>query len=252
MLSRARVIGIIPLLLICSACSKKDSPTISYPELRVDDDSSNSQFLTQQEEDEIIRFVKTVRGIDHRVQEIEVKSHDQVEVKTGPLNPLEFKKDRHGDSLLLRKNGGQWTLVERSSWSFPATQDEGGIYIWDGTSELAIVTDVTDSVTHRPIFGATVTAIRVGRDTEPLSDDHPATMPPPQKTSRGGRATLRAYFRAAGISSGFSVFVGDSFVRVDATGYQSKEVRIAPIVRLDFAPKTEHCEVTIPIALTHQ
>jgi hypothetical protein len=134
--------------------------------------------------------------------------------------------------------------------SFHAAEKDA-IYIWDGTSELAILADVTDSVTHRPISGATVTAIRVGRDTEPLTREHPATMPPPQKTSRGGRATLRAYFRAAGISSGFSVFVGDSFVRVDAPGYRSKDVRISPIVRLDFAPKTKHCQVTIPIALAH-
>ena len=245
-------VGVTCALFTLSSCSKKDSPTISYPELRVEDDSSNSQLLTQQEEDEIIRFAKTVGGIDHRVQEIEVKSHEQVEVKTGRLNPLEFKKDRHGDSLLLRKSGGQWTLVEHSSWSYPATKGEGGIYIWDGTSELAIVTDVTDSVTHSPIFGATVTAVRVGRDSEPLGEDHPKTMPPPQKTSRGGRAQLVAYFRAAGDAEGFCVFVGDSFVRVDAPEYQSKEVRIAPIVRLDFAPTTEHCEVTIPIALTHQ
>jgi hypothetical protein len=130
--------------------------------------------------------------------------------------------------------------------------EKDSLYIWDGTSELAMVTDVTDSGTHRPIFGATVTAIRAGRDTKPLTSEHPATMPPPQKTSRGGRATLRAYFRSAGISSEFSVFVGDSFVRVDAPGYHSKDVRISPIMRLAFTPKTKHCVVTIPIALTHQ
>ena len=249
MLRRALATSLVPVLLTLASCSKKDSPSISYPEFS--EDFSNSQLLTQAEEDEIIRFVKTIDRIDHRVQQIEVKSHDQVDVKTGPVNPLEFKKDRRGDTVLLRKNGAQWTVVERSSWSYPATQDEG-IYIWDGTSELAIITDVTDSVTHRPIFGATVTVIRVGRNSEPLGEDHSATMPPPQKTSRGGRAQLVAYFRAAGDAEGFCVFVGDSFVRVEAPGYQSKEVRISPIVRLDFAPKTKHCEVTVPIALLHQ
>src|ERR1017187_9716998 len=98
MLRRALATSLMLLLLALPSYSKREAPTISYPEFRVDDDSSNSQLLTQQEEDEIIRFVKTVGGIDHRVQEIEVKSHDQVEVKTGRLNPLEFKKDRYGDS----------------------------------------------------------------------------------------------------------------------------------------------------------
>ena len=112
---------------------------------------------------------------------------------------------------------------------------------------------VTDAVTHKPISGATVGAVRVGgRNTEPLTPEHPTAMPPPQKTARDGRAKLVAYFRAAGDAGGFCVFVGDSFLQVDAPGYQPRRVRISPIVRLDFAPKTEHCEVTIPVALTHQ
>ena len=140
-------------------------------------------------------------------------------------------------------------LIALSS-SYPA--EKGPIYIWDGTSELVIITHVTDSETHRPISGATVRAIRVGHDTKPLTNEHPTAMPTPQKTSQGGRARLVAYFRPAGNGEGFCVFVGDSFVRVDAPGYQSKEVRISPIVRLDFAPKTKHCEVAIPVTLRHQ
>ncbi len=127
------------------------------------------------------------------------------------------------------------------------------IYVWDGTSELAMVASVTDAVTHRPISGATVQAVRVGgRNTEPLTHAHPAAMPPPQKTRRDGSATLVAYFRAAGSADGFSVFVGDSFLRVDAPGYQPKRVRVSPIVRLDFAPKTKHCQVAIPVPLTRK
>jgi hypothetical protein len=218
----------------------------------VDDHSSNSQLLTQKEEDEIVQFVKTVHGIDHRVQEIQVKSHYEVEVRTGPVNPLEFKKERHGDRLLLRKSDDQWTVVERSRWSYPASKDEG-IYIWDGTSELAILALVTDAVTHKPISGATVGAVRVGgRNTEPLTNEHPTAMPPRQKTGRDGRVRLVAYFRAAGDAHGFCVFVGDSFLQIDAPGYQSQRVRISPIVRLDFAPKTKHCEVSIPVALSHE
>src|SRR5438132_7437342 len=97
-------------------------------------------------------------------------------------------------------------LVALSS-SYPAEKD--AIYIWDGTSELVIAAHVTDSVTHRPIAGATVRAIRVGgRNTEPLTNEHPTAMPPPQKTNRGGHARLVAYFRAAGDAEGFCVFVG--------------------------------------------
>lgn len=134
-----------------------------------------------------------------------------------------------------------------------ACAKDSGIYIWDGTSELAMLARVTDAVTHKPISGATVRAVRVGgRNTEPLTNEHPSAMPPPQKTGGNGRVRLVAYFRAAGDAEGFCVFVGDSFLQIDAPGYQPRRVRISPIVRLDFARKTKHCEVTFPVALTHQ
>src|SRR4051812_12906785 len=81
------------------------------------------------------------------------------------------------------------------------------IYIWDGTSELAMIAQVTDSTSQKPVAGATIRAVRVGgRNTEPLTKDHPAAMPAPQKTGTDGRATLVAYFRAAGDATGTSVF----------------------------------------------
>ena len=130
---------------------------------------------------------------------------------------------------------------------------DSDIYIWDGTSELAMLVRVTDAMTHKPISGAIVRAVRVGgRNTEPLTHEHPTAMPKPQKTGRDGSARLVGYFPAAGDAEGFCIFVGDSFLQIDAPGYQSRRVRISPIVRLDFAPKTGHCEVTIPVALTHQ
>src|SRR6266446_304158 len=154
-----------------------------------------------------------------------------------------LKPQRHSISLLC-------ALIAFSSIAWAK---DGDIYIWDGTSELAMLVHVTDAVTHKPISGATVRAVRVGgRNTEPLTREHPTAMPPPQNTSRDGHARLVAYFRAAGSADGFSVFVGDSFLRVDAPGYHSKKVRISPIVRLDFAPKTKHCEVNLPVALTHE
>ena len=126
-------------------------------------------------------------------------------------------------------------------------------YIWDGTAKLVMTARVTDSATHRPISGATIEAVRVGgRNTEPFTSDDPTAMPPPQTTGGDGRAKLIAYFRAAGSADGSSVFVGDSFLRVNAAGYHGRRVRISPIVRLDFGPKTKHTEVTIPVALVHE
>jgi hypothetical protein len=251
MLSRSVSLVLLPLALSLASCSKQSPPTIIYEELLIDGDTSITQFPNGNEQDDIIRFVQSIRGIDHRVQEITVKSRDDVEVKTGRLSPLDWTKERHGDTIRLRKVAGRWTVTGQSTWSGLANKDP--IYIWDGTSELAMVADVTDSLTHKPIFGAMVRAVRVGgRNTEPLTNEHPSAMPPPQKTGRDGRARLVAYFRAAGDAEGFSVFVGDSFLQIDAPEYQSRRVRISPIVRLDFAPKTKHCEVTIPVALTHQ
>ena len=132
-----------------------------------------------------------------------------------------------------------------------ALAEDSEIYVWDGTAELAMVAQVTDSTSQKPVSGATVRAVRVGgRNTEPLTHDHPSAMPSPQKTGADGRATLVAYFRAAGDATGTSVFVGDSFLQIDAHGYESKKVRISPIVRLDFPPKKKQYEVTLPVSLT--
>ena len=123
--------------------------------------------------------------------------------------------------------------------------------VWDGTSKLNIAAEVRDEITQKPIVGAIVTAIRVGRDSEPLTNEHPAAMPPPQKTGRSGRIKMAAYFRAAGGDGFYCVFVGDSFLRVSAPGYRSQDVRIAPSVRLIYDISATNCKVTVPIALKH-
>src|ERR1700730_10962913 len=128
---------------------------------------------------------------------------------------------------------------------------QGAIYIADGTSNLALVAKVSDARTREPLSGATVTAIRAGRGTTLLASDSTA-MPPPQKTDRRGRSVLHAHFRSAGRPSGYSVFGAQSFLRVQAAGFRSTDVRISPLGRLDFAPKTRHCRVTVPIALVHE
>jgi hypothetical protein len=122
------------------------------------------------------------------------------------------------------------------------------IFIADGTATLEVVVNVTDAATRKPVSGATVSAIRAGRGTTLLASDS-AAMPPPQKTDRGGRAVLHARFRMAASSDGSSVFVAQSFLRIQAPGFRSTDARISTIGRLDFARKIKHPQVTIPVAL---
>jgi hypothetical protein len=128
---------------------------------------------------------------------------------------------------------------------------QGAIFTADGTANLALVARVRDARTRKPLSGATVTAVRAGRGTILLASDSTA-MPPPQKTDRRGRAVLHVRFRLAGDPSGYSVFVAQSFLRVQAPGFRPTDVRISAIGRLDFARKTKQPEVTIPVALMHE
>jgi hypothetical protein len=128
---------------------------------------------------------------------------------------------------------------------------EGAIFIADGTATLAVRAKVIDARTRKPVVGATVTAIRAGRGTTLLASDSTA-MPPPQKTDGRGRAVLHARFRMAASSDGSSVFVAQSFLRIQAPGFRSTDARISAIGRLDFPPKTKHPEATIPVSLVHE
>ena len=128
---------------------------------------------------------------------------------------------------------------------------KGAIFIADGTTNLGIVARVIDARTRKPVPDATVTAIRAGRGTTLLASDSTA-MPLPIKTDARGRAVLHAHFRWAGSPSGSSVFVARSFLRIQAPGLRSTDARISAIGRLDFARKTKHPEVTIPVALVHE
>jgi hypothetical protein len=128
---------------------------------------------------------------------------------------------------------------------------EGAIFIADGTATLAVTAKVTDARTGKPVAGATVAAVRAGRGTTLLASDSTA-MPPPQKTNGGGRAVLHARFRMAASSDGSSVFVAQSFLRIQAPGFRSTDARISTIGRLDFPAKKKHVEVTLPIALVHE
>ena len=127
----------------------------------------------------------------------------------------------------------------------------GAIFISDGTANLEIVAKVTETATHRPVVGATVTAVRSGRGTTLLASDSTA-MPPPVLTDARGRAVLRANFRSAADPSGASVFVARSFLRVQAPGFRSADVPIAAAGRLDFPLKAKRDRVLVPIALARE
>jgi hypothetical protein len=72
----------------------------------------NGRYLTERDADNIVRFIRTIAHVDHRVQLISVISADDVQVHTGPRlrNPA-------GDTLHCRKHHGTWTVVGKSKGS---------------------------------------------------------------------------------------------------------------------------------------
>jgi hypothetical protein len=70
--------------------------------------------LSDAQVDEIVRFVKTIPGVDHRVQELDGTSPPQVVVHTGS-----YRAGRgHGDLLRIEKRHGHWILVSKAKWKF--------------------------------------------------------------------------------------------------------------------------------------
>jgi hypothetical protein len=66
--------------------------------------------LSDAQVDEIVQFIRTVRGIDHHVQEVDATSPAQVIVHTGRY------RDGGGDLLYIRKQNGHWSIVKRAKW----------------------------------------------------------------------------------------------------------------------------------------
>jgi hypothetical protein len=125
---------------------------------------------------------------------------------------------------------------------------KGGIFIWDGSAPLTLLVQVTDKVSGKPISGATVSVVR-DRRVKRGPSGRAYGKPGPVRTNSGGRATIRASFPAAGTASGFSVFICDSYVTVQAFGHAPARARISLLDRLDFAPRTKDCKVPLRLAL---
>ena len=66
--------------------------------------------LTDAQVDEIIRFIRTVRHINHSVQEIDAAtSPPDVIIHTG-------SQSRSGDLVYLRKKEGHWSVTKKAKW----------------------------------------------------------------------------------------------------------------------------------------
>jgi hypothetical protein len=66
--------------------------------------------------EEICRFVKTLRGVDRRVQEVDGTSPPEVIVHTGA------SRVGSGDLLRIEKRHGHWILLSRATWKLVVEQ----------------------------------------------------------------------------------------------------------------------------------
>ncbi len=104
------VLPLLTCIVSCSSIPVSDAPVVTYPVTYPADDRGNyrGKFINQSEADEIVRVVKAVPNIDHRVRLISVKSVTDVEVHTGPS----FRSGA-GATLHMRKAEGRWVVVEK-------------------------------------------------------------------------------------------------------------------------------------------
>jgi hypothetical protein len=69
-----------------------------------------SGVISDAQVDEIVRYVRTLRAVDHRVQEVDGASPPEVLVHTGA------SRFSHGDLLHIERRRGTWVLVSKSKW----------------------------------------------------------------------------------------------------------------------------------------
>ena len=121
------------------------------------------------------------------------------------------------------------------------------IFIADGHAKLILHVSVVDSVTHRPVPRVNVSAVRDRRVSRHLGRSYRPLLP--RVTNDRGQATLKGEFPMAANAEGSSVFVLDSYVAVEASGYVAARGRLSPIYRLDFPRGRKRYEVPIQISL---
>jgi hypothetical protein len=67
---------------------------------------------------QIVRFIATIEGINHHVQEIHLNSATDVEVTTGRRSYWDSVRPDKGDKLHIQKRDGKWRVVAKSKWTF--------------------------------------------------------------------------------------------------------------------------------------
>jgi hypothetical protein len=121
-------------------------------------------------------------------------------------------------------------------------------YIWDGTADVIVIITVTDASSQLPIADAVVDFTRDRRVLR-APDGRALATAATGRTSSHGDTTLRPSFPAAGDATGTTVFVGDSKVTAQASGYRAASARISPIYRVDFRHGIKRYTVRIAIKL---
>jgi hypothetical protein len=101
---------IVAVVMLAASVVAAQPPVVGYPVTYPVD--YNGRFLAERDVDDIVRFIRTIPQVDHRVRLISVSSADDIQVHTGPRlgNP-------GGDTLHLRKSHWTWTLVSKSKGS---------------------------------------------------------------------------------------------------------------------------------------
>lgn len=86
----------------------------------------SAPYPAQHEIRQIRRFVATVPGICHHIQEVHLQSAFDAEVRTGRRRPSwDDPHPDHGDKLYLHKRDGGWRIIRRTKWSY---EGNGGLF----------------------------------------------------------------------------------------------------------------------------
>ena len=102
------VVAVLIGSFLCLTAHCEDRPIVT----RVIDTKTGRETgrLSNAQVDEIVRFVKTLPDVDHRVQEVDGTSPPLVLVHTGA------SRGTHGDLLRIEKRHGHWTLLSKGKW----------------------------------------------------------------------------------------------------------------------------------------
>ena len=124
---RVRWLGIavlvVALPLVCRAAG--DPPIIIYT-ADLNHPERSAPYPGKREIRKIQRFVASVPGICHRIQEIHLESASNAEVRTGRRPPsFDDPHPDHGDKLYLHKRDGVWHIVRKTKWHY---EGKGGLF----------------------------------------------------------------------------------------------------------------------------